>query len=377
MNLTPSSIIAIFLQTGIVVILLQIMLNLEPKKFLISPQLLFNMGLLFFIRMLAPFELAFSLTLPSSFLLPSIFTFINKVVILIKSIDITILQLIVFFVHLVAIWKLFNFYKSYKILKKHINSIEAISIELFNNKYVKNVPYRIVESSYVKSPSIYGIFHPVIILPKGSNYDHKEMEYIILHELTHYKKGDVVLKLLLKLFSCLYWWNPIVFLFTKQMDKIFELRVDNEMMKYFTSQECIEYAECLLSVKKKQTFKRKTDNVVLNYFIESKGIFELRMNKILSLNPIRKSSKAITFLILFLSLGSMFFIIEPYSIDSETQNTTFTIEKDDNTYLVRNPDDTYSLYINNEFHGIIENLESSSIFSKLDIYDSSKEFFDK
>ena len=372
MNLTPSSIIATFLQTGVIVILLQIMLNLEPKKLLISPQLLFNMGLLFFIRMLIPFELAFSITLPSSFLLPSIFTFINKVLISIKNIDITILKLIVFFVHLVAVWKLFNFYKSYKILKKHINSLETISIELFNNKYVKNVSYRVVESSYVKSPSIYGIFHPVIILPKGSNYNYKEMEYIILHELTHYKKGDVILKLLLKLFSCLYWWNPIVFLFTKQMDKIFELRVDNEMMKCFTSQECIEYAECLLSVKNKQTFKRKTTNIVLNYFMESKGIFELRMNKILSLNPVRKSSKAITFLILFLSFGSMFFIIEPYIVDSETQNTTFTIEKDDNTYLVRNPDDTYSLYIDNEYKGIIKHLESLSIFSELDIYDSSK-----
>ncbi len=65
MNLSISSIIAAFLQCGIIVILLQIMLKLEPKKFLISPQLLFNIGLLFFIRMLLPFEFAFSLTFPS------------------------------------------------------------------------------------------------------------------------------------------------------------------------------------------------------------------------------------------------------------------------------------------------------------------------
>lgn len=377
MNFTPSSIIATFLQSGIIVILLQIMLKLEPKKFLISPKLLFSIGLLFFIRMLLPFEFAFSLTFPSSFLLPAIFTFKNSKLMSIGNIDITVLQSIAFLVFIVAMWKLLKFYKSYRIFKNHVDSLETVSTELFSNKYIQNILYRVVESPYVDSPSIYGIFHPVIILPKGSNYNDKEMQYIVLHELTHYKKGDAILKLLLKLFSCFYWWNPLVFLFNKQMKKIIELRVDNEMMKYFTSQECIEYAECLLSVKKEQILKRKTTNFVLNYFLENKGVLELRVHKILSFNPIRKSSKAITFLILFLSFGSMFFIIEPYGIDIETQDTTFTIENDDNTYLIRNPDATYSLYINNEFHGTIENLESSPSFDGLTIYNSSEEMLNK
>lgn len=67
---------------------------------------------------------------------------------------------------------------------------------------------RLCESTAVQSPSIDGIWHPVIYLDSQS-YSRSEMETILTHELTHFLHGDLVQRWLLQLMSVVYWFHPL------------------------------------------------------------------------------------------------------------------------------------------------------------------------
>ena len=67
---------------------------------------------------------------------------------------------------------------------------------------------RLCESTAVQSPSIDGIWHPVIYLD-GQSYSWSEMETILTHELTHFLHGDLVQRWLLQLLSVVYWFHPL------------------------------------------------------------------------------------------------------------------------------------------------------------------------
>ena len=67
---------------------------------------------------------------------------------------------------------------------------------------------RLCESTAVQSPSIDGIWHPVIYLDSQS-YSWSEMETILTHELTHFLHGDLVQRWLLQLLSVVYWFHPL------------------------------------------------------------------------------------------------------------------------------------------------------------------------
>ena len=66
-------------------------------------------------------------------------------------------------------------------------------------------------SILAKSPMAAGLFRSRVILPAGIGQamEWKEIRYILLHELTHLKNGDIPLGYLMCLFQALHWFNPL------------------------------------------------------------------------------------------------------------------------------------------------------------------------
>ena len=76
-----------------------------------------------------------------------------------------------------------------------------------------------VELSYnslIVSPIMIGFFRPRIVLPVRELED-KELSYIFVHELTHYKQGDMFYKWLIQIVVCAHWFNPFVYLLEKEV----------------------------------------------------------------------------------------------------------------------------------------------------------------
>lgn len=133
--------------------------------------------------------------------------------------------------------------KRHYILDKNIN-IDKIMEKLCAQMDIKNVSYRISEN--IQTPMTIGIFNKKIILSKEI-LENKEYELILKHELFHIKNKDIEYKFLLLILNCVYWFNPIIYMFTNQIDEILELNCDEYVLQG-KEQACrIEYAEILLN----------------------------------------------------------------------------------------------------------------------------------
>ncbi|MDN6384312.1 MAG: M56 family metallopeptidase [Tetragenococcus koreensis] len=366
MILSYSSVIATFIQCLLILLLVQLLLNFENKKTAITPQFIYIMGLLFFVRLFLPVEFGISLTIASTKIMPAVFNTLHFQLFTINHFAVTVGELLITIGVLGAGYKFMQFIKKNIILHRYIRSKKEEKQRL-KMPNTKNFTFSYVQTAQVNSPAIYGIKNPIIFLPNNMKFSDKEFNYIAFHELTHYQKGDTLLTFLLELLTCFYWWNPLLIVFKKQMDKIIELRVDNELLKVFTPDQCIEYMECLLKVKKEQHKKPKSLLAMPHFF--NKNIFELRANKILNFSPIKTTNKFICLVTILLSFGSLFFIIEPKSVDSQTQATTFEIEeKKEENFLIKQADGTFDLYIDNEFTGTINDIDEFPDADKLNIY---------
>lgn len=108
----------------------------------------------------------------------------------------------------------------------------------------------------IKSPLTYGIMKPVILLPTGLiNYSNEELEFILLHELTHIKKFDQLYKILLVLVLCIHWFNPLVWIMCFVANKDIELLCDASVMMKTQNLKKREYASMLITMadnKRKQ-----------------------------------------------------------------------------------------------------------------------------
>ena len=71
-------------------------------------------------------------------------------------------------------------------------------------------PIELCVNPLVSSPLLIGFFHPCIVLP-SADISEKDFRYIILHEMTHYKRRDMFYKWLVQITVCLHWFNPLVY----------------------------------------------------------------------------------------------------------------------------------------------------------------------
>lgn len=81
------------------------------------------------------------------------------------------------------------------------------------------------ENPRVDSPMIAGLFHPCVLLP-ASPLSAGEYEVVLRHELTHYRRGDLWLKLFLALSRCVHWFNPLIWAAAHAADEDIEIACD-------------------------------------------------------------------------------------------------------------------------------------------------------
>ncbi|WP_313894155.1 M56 family metallopeptidase [Psychrobacillus sp.] len=114
----------------------------------------------------------------------------------------------------------------------------------------RNVSLR--RSKIVKSPMMYGIIHPTVIIPH-TEYSETDLYLILKHELTHYKRHDIELKFVLFLVRSFYWFNPFVHLMSKKFNETIELICDEYVIRGKDSSYKKRYMETILHSVEQQT----------------------------------------------------------------------------------------------------------------------------
>lgn len=65
---------------------------------------------------------------------------------------------------------------------------------------------------------------PTVFLEDG--YEDDELRFVLAHELTHYKHGDLIWNVLAALLMCLFWWNPVMWLAFRRFRRDMEVYCD-------------------------------------------------------------------------------------------------------------------------------------------------------
>jgi bla regulator protein BlaR1 len=136
-------------------------------------------------------------------------------------------------------------------IKKSLLLVENIELStLFNScKEELHIHKKIVlgNSSLIKSPITFGLFKPYIIIPKDiSMLSTKEMKYVLLHELYHCKRMDMLVNYFMCLSRTVYWFNPLVWYFLKEMKTEMEISCDYAVLKKLDKESHLKYGEVIL-----------------------------------------------------------------------------------------------------------------------------------
>lgn len=96
----------------------------------------------------------------------------------------------------------------------------------------------------VDTPFTMGILSPKIYLPEFLS--ERERHFIILHEQTHIRRGDHIIKLLAFFALTIHWFNPLVWIAFLTAEKDMEMSCDEAVMKKMNEDIRAEYSTSLL-----------------------------------------------------------------------------------------------------------------------------------
>lgn len=108
---------------------------------------------------------------------------------------------------------------------EHSAALEHVKKEL---RIKRNI--RIRMSPGVKSPILVGIFFPIVYIP-CTEITNDRLKMIFLHELTHYKRKDLMIKWLSLFVNAVHWFNPLVYMLCENIIESSEISCDMEVTK--------------------------------------------------------------------------------------------------------------------------------------------------
>ena len=183
-----------------------------------------------------------------------------------------------------------------------INLLEQFGKEAEDAKI--NVPVELYTNSLISSPLLLGFFHPCIVLP-GTDCSDLDFQYTIRHELTHFKRKDMFYKWLMQTAVCLHWFNPLVYLMARDVNRLCELSCDEAIIRHLNETAMRDYGNTLLgAVRPKGNYKNSLASVTLN---ESRELLKERLDAIMNYKKQTKMIKVLSFIMtLTICLGGAF-----------------------------------------------------------------------
>lgn len=96
----------------------------------------------------------------------------------------------------------------------------------------------------ISSAFVCGVLHPVLIVPANADVDEK----VLLHELMHHKYHDVAWGMLICLFRCIHWCNPLLWYCANRAGNDLEALCDQRVLERLEGEERRDYGRILLSM---------------------------------------------------------------------------------------------------------------------------------
>lgn len=152
---------------------------------------------------------------------------------------------------------------------------------------VKPLPLWIVNKSM--SPGIAFFGEPVLLVPLSLCNDESRLRFALLHELTHKKRGDHYMTLLLNILRAVYWFDPVVHFAFSELRADMESACDSDVLAYIGHEQKRGYLTVILDM-----FSYDTEPILGMSQIRSKRMAKRRMKGAFMKNRTSPAFRAIT-----------------------------------------------------------------------------------
>ena len=159
---------------------------------------------------------------------------------------------------------------------------------------------QLIQSHHIKSPALFGLLNPCIILPDSfhSTLSSRDLRYIFLHELVHYKNRDVLVNLIICLIEALHWFNPIIWYGFNRMRQDRELACDATVLEVLEEKEYYHYGTTIIKVL--ENTRRPSSAYSMTAISNNKDLMKKRISMIAVFRKESISSRITGFIVFIL-----------------------------------------------------------------------------
>lgn len=257
--------------------------------------------------------------------------------------------------------------------RPYVNRIET--------EYAHSFPVSVMISQQVSGPMGMGLFQKYILMP-DMEYKDQEAYYILLHEYTHFYHKDIALKLLIHLYCCIFWWNPLSYLLEKDLAQLLEIKCDLTITEHMRKTEVADYLSAIVSVLRRERTKgmdMQADLGAISLMGSNSALLTERFTIIASdrkgtgrrkyIRPLWGLAYVVVFLMSYQVLFQTAY--EPEEAEYATGEVTYEVTSNE-YYLRNNGDGTYTLY-STERDDVYTIDESSASMMKVSGFDVKEE----
>ncbi len=215
-------------------------------------------------------------------------------------------------------------------------------------KIAPNCSIEIYYSLATRTPLLKNLWHPIIYLPE-KDYSNLEMEFILMHEYTHWKRKDLWKKILTRFLCVVFWWNPLVHLFANEVSRLIEMACDEDMVKRYRMEGVLNYLDtlCYMAGGVRKKLLPEAVNILEFTGIKTVSTLKQRFFYLLEYRDskvVRRTNLLVLCLSILWILASYYFILQPkyeVPVGNLKEQGISVISNEKNAYLKKKKDGTY------------------------------------
>ncbi|WP_430536187.1 M56 family metallopeptidase [Listeria rocourtiae] len=172
-------------------------------------------------------------------------------------------------------------------------------------------------SGKISAPTLFGVSKPRILLDEKhvKHLDNDQLKYIFYHELSHYKRKDIGINLLMNCLLIIHWFNPILWYANRAMREDQEMACDNLALTFINPAERTAYGHTI--IKLVEQYSAYYQPSTLAHF--SKNKIRLK-RRIIMIKKFNKKSQLLTAVGFIAILGvSAFSLVDVKAETTESQ----------------------------------------------------------
>jgi bla regulator protein BlaR1 len=161
----------------------------------------------------------------------------------------------------------------------------------------------IIQTSGISIPAIFGVTRPWLLIPEKvlESMGHESLRYVILHELAHLKRRDIIVNWTALVLQVIHWFNPLVWLAFRKMRSDREMACDEAVLMHLKPKEVLQYGHTLLDMVEIISGRMRYAGIA--GILEEKSQIKIRIQKISQFDK-KRAKLPVLAIILTVIMGS-------------------------------------------------------------------------